>query len=1465
MMSAERQTHDSTTSSTTPMPTHRENASAPPSVHNILLLSESPEVARRFLDDVKGVLNRSKRERARPAFIHEHQRGIVLVDSDQLCPLQISHERQLSTEYLRMMPRVIVLVSRDRCVAQGMSLLSKAQRSALSEISTSSVDDIEVVLCLEGEPEEKLIRDCEKRARDELISSLGRTHSSVIYWSSLLPRHRTLYQRLKRSQQSVNLTNSGLGRISITHIFEGYRRHHTPTSRGGLLIQALVREGEVREGDQVEVVGSRCRVRSEVRRIERWREQIKEARSGEIITLILDHVLFTEVELGDDIYVTSSADQRASMQERLEHRCAHWGWSEEDRYEYESAVEMGFSLRQLIRLDDSEFHQQCLELVASLDTELSEGEVVAFRETLGGLIIRNPKWSYFTPDLTRFISGGDSTFLTSLRISIMQLVCREIDYDQITDPHLYSYIALVYEREEPGCELNIVNIKLDASLDKFLAQVISPSQPMTALVRCLRDSDLETLHRLYAEGLSSYKWMVHGSPQCVMHRLKSDHELHIRLTPHLLAIPDLFDVVITEPRAFTSLKVVKMRESGALETQCQRLSQLIARLPNLSEIKLDQAVTHELWVALQPYEQLKVLLGDPSESYAQGVSYGEKMRSLLSAADHVVVCQALELGMRPEGCEHGVFDELHDLLEGGDPSTLRAGPNLKALIARGASVGFMEAVYAVLLKVTGRLREVRSLRLRCYPELEMIGIYDELSLIQELELHHSDQLSQITNFSSFKRIKINHIKSLRSLTQLLMCDDLKSLDVQLSINDLLDLAHHPELLSLLEEKSEVLVPLDPDRSHMIEHIRDRLAQAQLSQEVTTRLMALSHLVGYDRFEVEDVGFRMVYCPAGELDVVSFRNPNFQIAKPFWIGQTQVTQELWVKVMRSNPSHFKGDKLPVENVSWFDCVRFCNALSELTGLEPVYDIGSVNTPTVRLRLGRTGYRLPSEVEWEYLAKYDHHLYPYQEVAAWYAVDSTQAVGQLSPNSLGIYDLIGNVHEWCNDQWDDTSDRNRIPQTRDPHEWVDSVAPRVYRGGSWQEDEWSWSVDHRKLRSGIDADQRRSDLGFRLLRLSSCGVDDELRQTREPELYHSDQLAQIMDLSQLRRIKIAHHKGLSSLKQLLMCDALESLDVRLSTEDLMDLAHHPELLTLLEEKSEVSDLRGHYRSYTHELIQERLAQSVLSQEMANRLTALAHLVAYDRFAVKGIAFNMVYCSAGQFWMGPDDQSRNHPHSSWCQPRHQVEITEPFWIGQTQVTQAQWSAIMGNNPSHFKGAHLPVEQVSWLDCVRFCNTLSESTGLEPVYEIGSGDGLAVHVHLDRTGYRLPTEAEWEYMAKAGTELDYAGSDDLNEVAWHSENSDHKTQPVGRKNPNQFGIYDCSGNVSEWCSDRWNPYVYQGRTSLTCDPHEWASFDAPRIIRGGGWANVDFACQTTYRSGYRADNRRYHRGFRLLRLVES
>ena len=218
----------------------------------------------------------------------------------------------------------------------------------------------------------------------------------------------------------------------------------------------------------------------------------------------------------------------------------------------------------------------------------------------------------------------------------------------------------------------------------------------------------------------------------------------------------------------------------------------------------------------------------------------------------------------------------------------------------------------------------------------------------------------------------------------------------------------------------------------------------------------------------------------------------------------------------------------------------------------------------------------------------------------------------------------------------------------------------------------------------------------------------------------------------------------------------------------------------------------------------------------------------------------------------------------------LGKAFLIGHSQVTQELWESVMGANPSSQKGAHLPVHDVSWFDCVYFCNKLSGLEGLSPAYEVRSsydeiGNEYEPEVTLNKeaNGYRLPTEAEWEYAAKAGGEFKYSGSDTLDEVAWYEGNSGFETHPVGQKQANGWGLYDMTGNVWEWCSDEWSD-DYSAHKQGVSDPLNGRPGAALRVNRGGSWDGGAVSCRVAYRYRYTPDYRSRILGLRLSRSID-
>lgn len=228
------------------------------------------------------------------------------------------------------------------------------------------------------------------------------------------------------------------------------------------------------------------------------------------------------------------------------------------------------------------------------------------------------------------------------------------------------------------------------------------------------------------------------------------------------------------------------------------------------------------------------------------------------------------------------------------------------------------------------------------------------------------------------------------------------------------------------------------------------------------------------------------------------------------------------------------------------------------------------------------------------------------------------------------------------------------------------------------------------------------------------------------------------------------------------------------------------------------------------------------------------------ISDLGLRLIWIKPGTFNMGSVSGGENDER-----PVTQVTISRGFWLGRTEVTQAQWTVVMGSNPSYHKGDNLPVEMVSWNDAMEFCRKLTareRAAGRLP----------------DELAYTLPTEAQWEYACRAGTTGDYAGA--LDAMAWYEANSGDQTHsigqthPVGQKQANAWGLYDMHGNVWEWCLDWYGNYPGGSVTDPAGTPS-----DSYRVYRGGGWWFNAVHCRSTFRIRNELDDRWDFLGFRL------
>jgi formylglycine-generating enzyme required for sulfatase activity len=247
-------------------------------------------------------------------------------------------------------------------------------------------------------------------------------------------------------------------------------------------------------------------------------------------------------------------------------------------------------------------------------------------------------------------------------------------------------------------------------------------------------------------------------------------------------------------------------------------------------------------------------------------------------------------------------------------------------------------------------------------------------------------------------------------------------------------------------------------------------------------------------------------------------------------------------------------------------------------------------------------------------------------------------------------------------------------------------------------------------------------------------------------------------------------------------------------------------------------------------------VLSSGLATAVE-LANTNTNTNTDTNSIGMQFVLIPAGTFMMGADKDFAEA--SDYEQPRHQVTISKPFYLGVYNVTQKDWTAVMGNNPSKCRGEDNPVETVSWKDIQDFIKRLNQKEG--------------------HSRYRLPTEAEWEYAARAGSTSTYFFGDDksqLGDYAWYYANSGDETHPVGQKRPNAWGLYDILGNVFEWTGDWWGDTYYA--KSPSSDPTGPTS-GAARVLRSCGWGGGPWDCRSSVRGRGEPADRHQFFGFRL------
>ena len=542
---------------------------------------------------------------------------------------------------------------------------------------------------------------------------------------------------------------------------------------------------------------------------------------------------------------------------------------------------------------------------------------------------------------------------------------------------------------------------------------------------------------------------------------------------------------------------------------------------------------------------------------------------------------------------------------------------------------------------------------------------------------------------------------------------------------------------------------------------------------------------------------------------------------FYISDHEVTQAEYKAIMGTWPDESVinveqvgiGDNFPAHHVSWFDTLVYCNKRSIKEGLTPCYTISGSTNPDdwddvpdsedddnfdswrdAICNFQANGYRLPTEAEWEYAARGGNELKGFQyqysgsnsiDMVGWCSENSggtSHEVKTKQPNELDLYDMSGNLWEWC---WE-------LRENLETH--------RINRGGNWYDPESNCFVS---FQNDYYVYERHHNIGFRVVRTATEVIEN---------LAHTHKFA---------------------------------------TDWTSDATHHWHAATC-EHTTEVSDKAEH--TYTNGV------------------------------CICGMR-EMALIPAGTFWMGSTAGNDSD------KPVHEVTITKPFYMGKYEVTQAEYekycsyTGSLSPSSSFGDGGNYPAYYVSWYDALVYCNKRSMAEGLTPCYSISgntdpskwgtvptSTDSTwdAVVCDWDANGYRLPTEAEWEYAARAGdntvNSLTYSGTSDVNklgEYAWYDSNSNNvATHEVGTKLQNAYGLYDMSGNVREWC---WNWFTDSYDTEKEGGSNPTGTSDgSSRVCRGGGWSNFSDLCAVScrYDESYFRSNAL---GFRVVRASSN
>jgi formylglycine-generating enzyme required for sulfatase activity len=445
-----------------------------------------------------------------------------------------------------------------------------------------------------------------------------------------------------------------------------------------------------------------------------------------------------------------------------------------------------------------------------------------------------------------------------------------------------------------------------------------------------------------------------------------------------------------------------------------------------------------------------------------------------------------------------------------------------------------------------------------------------------------------------------------------------------------------------------------------------------------------------------------------------------------------------------------------------------------------------------------YRLPTEAEWEYACRAGTTTaYAFGDsLSADQAnfggnLGKTSKVGSYPANAWGLHDMHGNVREWCAD-WKGPYPEEDLTDPQGSITGMTMVSRhgnRVLRGGSWHSELGCCRADDR---CGSEPDYRDSEVGFRVV------------------LHRSEETGQ-----QERELPVFRQGGEALLRPIVL-DAYD----RSQGHSGPDAAIFNAVCV-------------------QQHIPAARAIQIVKEEWERWWKAHPPKPPASIFS-NSLDMKFAWMPPGSFLMGcPYGENGDADEK----PQQKVTLTRGFWLGVHPVTQGQWKAVMGGNPSHFKGDDLPMEEVSWDDCQEFCKKLTRKDG-----QI----------------YRLPTEAEWEYACRAGTRSAYAFGDSLSADQANFGENLGKTSKVGSYPANAWGLFDMHGNVLEWCADWFGRYPefdsFGPYPQVDLIDPQNSICSGKRVLRGGSWWNHSRNCRAAIRHDHASDHRGYNVGFRVV-----